>query len=128
MNRGGSGSRSPNGCVLEAQKDAVCANGWGRDHFPVCVEIPHVICWFVKVGRVVTINIGGAIGTKMSRLLCPRSKCMSLMVSNVLDPSVTKGFPDFPDLIGAGSYLNWRILAFVEPWGPSTFVHVGEDA
>ena len=45
-----------------------------------------------------------------------------------LDPSVTKGFPDFPDLIGAGSYLNWRILAFVEPWRAPALVHVGDDS
>ena len=52
---------------------------------------------------------------------------MSLVVSNLLDPSVTKWFPDFSDLVRAGSYLNWHILSFVEPWGPSTFVHVGKD-
>ena len=114
--------------MLEAQENAVWTNGWGGDHFPIRVEIPHVIRWFVKVWRVVTINVGGAIWSKVGCLLCPWSKCMCLVVSNFLDPSVAKWFPDFSDLVRAGSHLNWHILAFVEPWGPLTFVHVGKDA
>ena len=70
------------------------------------------------------IDVGGSIRAEVSCLLSPGSEDVSLIIRYLLDPSVAEGFPDFSDLIGTGAYLEWHVLPFVEPRGPSAFVHV----
>ena len=65
MNWGGSRSRSPDGGVLKAQEDTIGTDRWNGYHCPVRVEVPHVICWFVKVMRTVVIDIGDSVRTEM---------------------------------------------------------------
>ena len=57
----------------------------------------------------------------------PGAKGVGLMISDFLDPSVTEGFPNFPDLVGAGSNLDWHVLSFVEPRWSAAFVHMWKD-
>ena len=52
---------------------------------------------------------------------------MGMMISNLLYPTVAKGLPNFSDLVGAWTDLNWHKLTSVEPRGSAALVHMGED-
>ena len=53
---------------------------------------------------------------------------MCLVETDLLDPSVAEGLPNFSDLVRAGTLLDRHVLAFVEPWWAPALVHVGDDS
>ena len=71
-----------------------------------------------------TLHIRNSVWAAVGGMMCPLTKRMCLMEANFMYPTVAERFPDLPDLMGAGSELNWHELAFVEPgWSPA-FIHV----